>query len=195
MISPETDLAGDGDGPTWNYANKAGESTANVSGACGARKDYGCQRANASGPQGPRWSWEPSARSDPTCCGPWISSSTRPPTDVTAKLLNIIDEFTREALATDVEHSITADMLVATLERLINLKGTPQYLRFDNGPEFVAGVVADWAKDRHVTLVFAEPGCPWQNGWVESFNGRLRDELLNGEQFATLLEAKVVIDD
>jgi len=111
------------------------------------------------------------------------------------KLLNIIDEFTREALATDVERSITADMLVATLERLINLKGTPQYLRFDNGPEFVAGVVADWAKDRHITLVFAEPGCPWQNGWVESFNGRLRDELLNGEQFATLLEAKVVIDD
>jgi len=95
-----------------------------------------------------------------------------PPDRRRAQRLNIIDEFTREVLATDVERSITADMLVATSERLINLEGTPRYLRFDNGPEFVAGVVTDWAKGRHITLVVAEPGCPWQNGWVESFNAQ-----------------------
>lgn len=111
------------------------------------------------------------------------------------KLLNIIDEFTREALATEVERPITADMVVATLERLVGLRGAPAYLRFDNGPEFVATVVADWAKDYGAALVFSDPGTPWQNGWVESFNGRMRDELLNGERFDSLLEAKVVIND
>jgi putative transposase len=111
------------------------------------------------------------------------------------KLLNIIDEFTREALATDVERSITADMVVASLDRLAGLRGNPAYLRFDNGPEFIAGVVADWAKDHGAEFVFNDPGSPWQNAWVESFNGRLRDELLNGERFDSLLEARVVIND
>jgi len=111
------------------------------------------------------------------------------------KLLNIIDEFTRDALASDVERSITADMVVVTLERLVGLRGAPVYLRFDNGPEFIAGAVADWAKDHGVALVFNDPGSPWQNAWVESSDGRLRDELLNGERFDSLLEAKVVIND
>jgi transposase InsO family protein len=180
--SPETVHGGVGAGPTWNYASKAGQSTVNVSGARGETKDCACPRANARKPQHafravgafcpirPNVLWAMDFQFDQTADGRNL------------KLLNIIDEFTREALATDVE-------------RLINQKGTPQYLHLDNGPEFVADVVAHWAKDRHITLVFAEPGCPWQNGWVESFNGRLRDELLNGEQFATLLEAKVVIND
>ena len=111
------------------------------------------------------------------------------------KLLNIIDEFTREALATDVERCITADMVVATLERLVSLRGVPRYVRFDNGPEFVAHVISDWADSHGIDLTFIDPGSPWQNAWIESFNGRLRDECLNTERFDTLLEAKIVIND
>lgn len=111
------------------------------------------------------------------------------------KLLNIIDEHTREALAVDVERSITADMVVATLDRLVGLRGAPAYLRFDNGPEFIAHVIRDWAASRGINLAFIDPGAPWQNAWIESFNGRLRDECLNIERFDTLLEAKVVITD
>ena len=68
-------------------------------------------------------------------------------------------------------------------------------MRFDNGPEFIAAAVADWCRFNTTTTVFIEPGSPWQNAWIESFNGRLRDELLNGELFDNLLEARVVIED
>lgn len=111
------------------------------------------------------------------------------------KLLNIIDEFTREAIAIDVERSITADRVIQTLDRLVALRGAPAYLRFDNGPEFIANVITEWAASEGIDLVFIDPGSPWQNAWIESFNGRLRDECLNTEQFTSLLEAKVVIGD
>jgi len=112
------------------------------------------------------------------------------------KLLNIIDEYTRECLAIVVDHSIDADGVVATLARLAIERGQPPaFVRFDNGPEFVSHAVADWCTNTGVDSVFIDPGSPWQNAWIESFNSRLRDELLNLWQFDSLLEAQVLIED
>jgi putative transposase len=113
----------------------------------------------------------------------------------TIKLLNVIDEFTRECLAIVVERSIDADRVVATLDRLVVERGAPAFVRFDNGPEFIAYAVADWCRFNGVGAVFIDPGSLWQNAWIESFNGRLRDELLNAWRFDSLLEAKVLIED
>lgn len=81
------------------------------------------------------------------------------------------------------------------LERLTADRVAPAYVRFDNGPEFVAHAVADWCRLNHVATVFIDPGSPWQNAWIESFNGKFRDELLNRWQFTSLLEARVLIED
>ena len=109
----------------------------------------------------------------------------------TIKMLNVIDEFTRECLAIEVDRSIDADGVVRVLERLSVERGTaPVYVRFDNGPEFVAYTVADWCRFNGTDSVFIDPGSPWQNAWIESFNGKFRDELLNGWQFDSLLEAR-----
>lgn len=113
----------------------------------------------------------------------------------TLKLLNVIDEFTRECPAIVVDRSIDADRVVATLDRLLLVRGAPAFVRFDNGPEFIANAVADWCRFNGVDTVFIDPGSPWQNAWIESFNGRLRDELLNSWQFDNLLEAQVLIED
>ncbi len=113
----------------------------------------------------------------------------------TIKLLNIVDEFTREALAIVVDRNIDADRVVDTLETLARLRGTPRFIRSDNGPEFVAHAVNDWCRFSGSNSMFIDPGSPWQNGHVESFNSRLRDELLNGWHFDSLLEAKVLIED
>jgi putative transposase len=113
----------------------------------------------------------------------------------TLKMLNIVDEFTRECPAIVVERSIDADLVVATLDRLALERGAPAFVRFDHGPEFIAYAVADWCRFNGVNTIFIDPGSPWQNAWIESFNGRLRDELLNGWQFDSLLEAKVLIED
>ncbi len=111
------------------------------------------------------------------------------------KLFNLIDEHTREAPDGLVERSITADMVVDCLDRVARQRGAPMYVRMDNGPEFIAHAVADWCRMNGTGTVFIDPGCPWQNGWIESFNSRIRDELLNGELFGSLLEARVVIGD
>ena len=112
------------------------------------------------------------------------------------KMLNIIDDYTRENLDIRVEHSITADDVVAVLDRLAIERGhPPAFLRFDNGPEFVSIVVAEWCASNGTQCVFIDPGSPWQNAWIESFNSRLRDELLNLWQFDRLLEAQVLIGD
>jgi putative transposase len=114
----------------------------------------------------------------------------------TIKMLNIIDEFTREALAIEVDHSIDADHVVEVLDRLkLERGGPPAFLRMDNGPELVAHALADWCRFNDTASVFIDPGSPWQNAWIESFNGRFRDELLNGWQFDSLREARVIIDD
>jgi putative transposase len=111
------------------------------------------------------------------------------------KLLNVIDEYSRECLAIDTERSIDADGVVACLDRLAAERGAPAYVRFDHGPEFIAYAVADWCRFNGTDTIFIDPGSPWQNGWIESFNGRLRDEYLNGQRFDSLLEAKVLLED
>src|SRR5215210_5002321 len=111
------------------------------------------------------------------------------------KLLNIVDEFTREALAMQVATSITAEDTVTTLERLARERGAPGHVRCDNGPELTAHALRDWCRLTRAETAFIEPGAPWQNPFVESFNARVRDELLDVEQFSGLAEARVVIAD
>jgi putative transposase len=113
----------------------------------------------------------------------------------TIKLLNIIDEFTRECLAIELERSIDADAVVTCLEKITTERPAPVYLRFDNGPEFIAHAVADWCRFNDAGTLFIDPGSPWQNAWIESFNGRIRDEHLNGQLFDSLLEARVLTED
>ena len=110
------------------------------------------------------------------------------------RLLTVIDEYTRECLAIDVARRITADDVLERLSRLFIERGRPAYLRSDNGPEFAAKAVRRWLGKVGVRTLFIEPGSPWENGYVESFNGKLRDELLNGELFDTLLEARVLVE-
>ena len=111
------------------------------------------------------------------------------------KLPDVIDEFTREALAIWVDHSIDADKVVDVVERIAAGRGAPERLRMDNGPELTADALRDWCRHSRTRTAYIEPGAPWENGWIESFNGRLRDECLNIEDFANLLEARVVIED
>jgi len=111
------------------------------------------------------------------------------------KLLNIVDEFTREALVMLVARSINADRVVETLERLVAERGAPAQLRMDNGPEMTADALRDWCEYSGTGTAYIEPGAPWQNPFVESFHARVRDELLDVEEFSCLAEARVVIGD
>ena len=108
--------------------------------------------------------------------------------------VNLIDEHTRECLSIDVARKLTADDVLERLTHLFVLRGVPAYLRSDNGSEFTACAVREWLARVGVRTLYIEPGSPWENGYVESFNGRLRDELLEREAFDTLLEAKVLIE-
>ena len=110
------------------------------------------------------------------------------------KLLNVVDEFTRQCLAIEVARKQSARDVLRTLARLMLRHGIPKHIRSDNGPEFVAQAVRDWLSRLDVGTLFIEPGSPWENGYVESFNGKLRDELLNREIFTTLEEAKVLTE-
>ena len=110
------------------------------------------------------------------------------------KLLNVVDEFTRECLVIEVARKHTSRDVLRTLAKLMLRYGVPKHIRSDNGPEFVAKAVRDWLSRLEVGTLFIQPGSPWENGYVESFNGKLRDELLNGEIFTTLQEAKVLTE-
>ena len=110
------------------------------------------------------------------------------------KLANIIDECTREALAMRVGRHCTAEDLITELERLVVTYGAPSSLRCDNGPELIADALREWSRFRRIGISYIEPGSPWENPYVESFNGRVRDELLNIEEFGSLLEAQVVVE-
>jgi putative transposase len=111
------------------------------------------------------------------------------------KMMPIVDEYTRECLAIEVERSITSEEVVATLAYLFEERGEPAYIRSDNGPEFVAAAVKRWLEVSGVGTLYIEPGSPWENAYGESFNGRLGDELLKREEFASLLEAKVLVEE
>lgn len=108
------------------------------------------------------------------------------------KFMPIIDEYTRECLRIDVSRSITSERVIEELERLFHVHGRPAHLRSDNGPEFIAKALREYLSDQAVETRYIEPGAPWQNGYVESFNATLRDELLDRELFATVLEAEVL---
>jgi transposase InsO family protein len=110
------------------------------------------------------------------------------------RVLNIIDEFTRECLATIVKRRLNAQDVLLTLADLFIARGCPEHIRSDNGPEFVAKKLVKWLKSLEVGPLFIHPGSPWENGFCESFNGKMRYELLDGEIFYTVLEARVVIE-
>ena len=110
------------------------------------------------------------------------------------RMLTIIDEHTRECLAIDVARKLTSEDVLERLSDLFIRRGVPDYIRSDNGPEFTAKCVKEWLERVEVKTLFIEPGSPWENGSIESFNGKFRDELLDGEIFDTLLAAKVLIE-
>ncbi len=110
------------------------------------------------------------------------------------RLLTIIDEYTRECLAIEVARRLDADAVLHRLTELFVSRRPPDYIRSDNGPEFTAKVVREWLSRVGVKPLCIEPGSPWENGYNESFNGKLRDELLNGEVLYTLKEAQVLIE-
>lgn len=112
------------------------------------------------------------------------------------RLLNIVDEFTREVLAIEVDRSLTANRTVEVLEALIEIRGTaPGFIRMDNGPELTADAVRDFCQFGGPGACYIEPGSPWQNAYVESLNNRIRDEFLNQELFYTLTEAQILAED
>lgn len=110
------------------------------------------------------------------------------------RMLNVIDEFTRQSLLIHVARKLKAIDVLECLAELFIMHGTPVYIRSDNGPEFVAELIRGWLQRLGVQTLFIEPGSPWENGYIESFNGKLRYELLDGEIFDTILEAKVVTE-
>ena len=110
------------------------------------------------------------------------------------RMLNIIDEFTHECLAIRIDRRLKSIDVIDVLSDLFILRGVPGHIRSDNGPEFVAKAVQTWITAVGAKTAYITPGSPWENGFIESFNARLRDELLNGEIFYSLAEAKIVIE-
>ncbi|KSV17330.1 integrase [Dehalococcoides mccartyi] len=111
------------------------------------------------------------------------------------RMLNIIDEYTRKCLAITINRRLTSEDVIDQLFNLFIFRGIPEHIRSDNGPEFTAKAIRKWLTRLGIKTLFIEPGSPWENGYIESFNGKLRDELLNLEIFTTLAEARVLITD
>ena len=111
------------------------------------------------------------------------------------RTLNIIDEFSRECLAIKVDRKLNSINAIDALTDLFILRGAPALIRSDNGPEFIAQAVRDWIAAVGTKTAYIEPGSPWENGYCESFNGRFRDELLNGEIVYSLREAQIIIEE
>jgi len=111
------------------------------------------------------------------------------------RILTILDEYTRECLIIMVARGITAQDVIYQLGELFLEKGIPEHIRSDNGPEFTARAIRQWLRDLGVKTLYIEPGSPWENGYIESFNGKLRDELPNVEIFITLFEAQVLVEN
>ncbi len=110
------------------------------------------------------------------------------------RMLNVIDEFTHESLAIRVERRLNSIDVIDVLWDLFILRGVPGHVRSDNGPEFIAKAVQDWIAAVGAKTAYIMPGSPWENGFIESFNARLRDELLDGEIFYSLPEARIIIE-
>jgi transposase InsO family protein len=110
------------------------------------------------------------------------------------RFLTVIDEFTRECLALPVGRTFKAEAVQIALTKLFVERGRPEFIRSDNGPEFIADMVKGWLHKLKVRTLFIEPGSPWENGFNESFNGKFRDEFLTGELFDTVWEARVLAE-
>ena len=109
--------------------------------------------------------------------------------------MNILDEFSRECLAIKVDRKLNSMNVIDGLTDLFIMRGPPAFIRSDNGPEFIAQTVRNWIAAVGAKTAYIEPGSPWENGYCESFNGRFRDELLNGEIFYSLREAQIIIEE
>jgi putative transposase len=112
----------------------------------------------------------------------------------TLRILVLIDEFTRTCLAIRVARSLSSFDVIETLAEVMLAEGIAEHIRSDNGPEFVAKKLREWLQGVGAKTLYIEPGSPWENGYCESFNGKLRDECLNGEIFYSLKEARIVIE-
>ena len=110
------------------------------------------------------------------------------------RFLNIVDEFTREAIAVEVGRHFKAADVIDVLRMQFAIRGQPCYIRSDNGPEFISKAVNNWLAENYVGTIFVEPGSPWQNGYIESFNGKFRNECLSTELFVSLADARFVVD-
>lgn len=110
------------------------------------------------------------------------------------RMLNVVDEFTHECIAIRIERKLKSIDVIEVLANLFITRGVPEHVRSDNGPEFIATAVQEWIAAVGAKTAYIAPGSPWENGFVESFNARLRDELLNGEIFYSLAEARVIIE-
>ena len=110
------------------------------------------------------------------------------------RMLNVVDEFTRECLTIEVARKFKGKDVVAILQELFAIRGRPKFIRSDNGPEFASEAVKKWLEASRVETLFIEPGSPWENGYIESFNGKLRDECLDGELFLSLAEARYIVE-
>jgi len=146
------------------------------------------RRGRSSGPQPTRarganhvWSWD------------FIHDRTD--NGAKLKILSLVDEHTRECLALHAAREMNAGDVIAVLERVIAKRGAPSCIRSDNGPEFIAKELQAWLAGRQIQTLYIEPGSPWQNGFVESFHGRFRDECLDRELMLSVAEARVVIED
>ena len=111
------------------------------------------------------------------------------------KFLTVLDEWTRELPVIEVERSITSKYVIGVLEYLFAVRGAPGFIRSDNGPEFIADAIKGWLADKKVETLYIAPGSPWENGYIESFHGRLRNELLSRELFNSVKEAKVLAEN
>ena len=109
-------------------------------------------------------------------------------------MLTLIDEYTRQCLAIRPARKLTSEDVLEVVKEAVREHGAPDHLRSDNGSEFIAHVVQDWFREHGIKTIYIDPGSPWQNGWIESFHARLRDECLNRELFGSLLEAKVLVE-
>jgi putative transposase len=110
------------------------------------------------------------------------------------RILTLIDEFTRECLAMHIAWSVRAVDVITVIEGAIERYGMPEHIRSDNGPEFIAYAIQDWLEQNQIKAIYIQPGAPWENGHIESFHDKLRDECLNREIFGSLPEAKIVFE-
>jgi transposase InsO family protein len=164
--------------------------------SCGARRAEGLKVTRRRAPKRSRGSSENSCTvrkaEHPNHVWTWDFIHDRTLGGRPLKLLSLVDEYTRECLALEVSDSITAQDAIAVLHRQFLLRGSPGCIRSDNGPEFIAKAIQGWLTVASVETLYVAPGSPWENGYVEAFHSRLRDEFLNMEAFASLKEAQAL---